>query len=385
MSSLTIAVGPAEHTSGAGSETPPKTPRTPAGAAESATSAGAKTATTLNNNNASRRLPDGIYVPMLTFFHPETEDLDLASMQKQAARLQQAGVAGILLHGSNGEAAHLTHEERVRNIQAVVDAVRTDRLDLDSATPFPVLAGCGAQSVRETVDLCTEAAAAGATHALILPPGYYASIIGADQLSAFFLAVARRSPIPILIYNFPTAASGIDLNSDTICTLAAAHPNIVGVKLTCGNTGKLARVVAGTTAMGRGPGSANPFFVAGGSADFILQGAIVGANGSISGLANLAPRACTEILELFRQGRLEEARKLQAVVAQGDWLAIRYGFVGVKHGLQKFGSIGLGSAASLPSSVPRKPCQLLSTEAQAEFDAGTESLLDEEQTLQASA
>ncbi|CAK7231369.1 hypothetical protein SCUCBS95973_007888 [Sporothrix curviconia] len=376
MSSLTISVG-AERTPGAGFETPPKTPRTPAGV-------DAKAATASTLSNGSRRLPDGVYVPMLTFFNPETEDLDLVSMQKQAARLQQAGVAGILLHGSNGEAAHLTHEERIRNIQAVVDAVRTDRLDLDS-TPFPLMAGCGAQSVRETVDLCTEAASAGATHALILPPSYYASLLGGDQLNEFFIAVAQRSPIPILIYNFPAAASGIDLNSDTICALAAAHPNIVGVKLTCGNTGKLARVVAGTTAMGRGPGSANPFFVAGGSADFILQGAVVGANGSISGLANLAPRACTEILELFRQGRLDEARKLQAVVAQGDWLAIRYGFVGVKHGLQKFGSIGLGNANSLPSSVPRKPCQLLSEKARGEFDAGTASLLEAEQALQVKA
>lgn len=373
MSSLSIDVGsavPGAH----GSDTPPKTPRTPI-------SASGTTADTVQTSmGPNRRLPDGIYVPMLTFFKPETEEIDLASMQKQAARLQQAGVSGILLHGSNGEAAHLTHDERIRNIQAVVDAVRTDRLDLDAAKPFPVLAGCGAQSVRETVDLCTEAASAGATHALILPPGYYASILSRDQLRDFFIAVAERSPIPILIYNFPAAANGIDLDSDTICALAAAHPNIVGVKLTCGNTGKLARVVAGTAAV-RDP--SNPFFVAGGSADFILQGAVVGANGSISGLANMSPRACTEILELFHKGQLKEARELQAIVAQGDWLAIRYGFVGVKHGMQKFGSIGLSKSASggLPSPMPRKPCQMLSNAAKAEFDAGTDALLHAELAL----
>lgn len=382
MSSLSINVGPAGHSSGSGSETPPKTPQTPASVGGAASGVQTKTSTTADR---ARRLPDGVYVPMLTFFDPETEDLDLASMQNQAARLQQAGVAGILLHGSNGEAAHLTHEERIRNIQAVVDAVRTDRFDLDATTPFPVLAGCGAQSVRETVDLCVEAAGAGATHALVLPPGYYASILGRDQLREFFLSVARQSPIPVLLYNFPAAASGIDLDSDTICALAGAHPNIVGVKLTCGNTGKLARVVAGVAALGRGPASANPFFVAGGSADFILQGAVVGANGSISGLANLSPRACTAILDLFHAGRLEEARALQAIVAQGDWLAIRYGFVGVKHGLQSFGSIGTASSGSLPSPVPRKPCQLLSAAAQAEFDAGTEALLKAEQALAAKA
>ncbi|KIH90945.1 hypothetical protein SPBR_00743 [Sporothrix brasiliensis 5110] len=378
MSSLSINVDPVGRSAGNSSETPPKTPRTPA-TVTGATASGTQAQTSAAADR-SRHLPDGVYVPMLTFFEPETEDLDLASMQKQAARLQQAGVAGILLHGSNGEAAHLTHEERIRNIQAVVDAVRADRFE-DSATPFPILAGCGAQSVRETVDLCVEAASAGATHALVLPPGYYASILGRDQLREFFLSVASQSPIPVLVYNFPAAASGIDLDSDTICALAGAHPNIVGVKLTCGNTGKLARVVAGVSALGRGPGSGNPFFVAGGSADFILQGAVVGANGSISGLANLSPRACTSILDLFHAGRIEEARALQAIVAQGDWLAIRYGFVGVKHGLQSFGSIGGAPASSLPSPVPRKPCQLLSAAAQAEFDAGTEALLKAEQAL----
>lgn len=109
----------------------------------------------------------------------------------------------------------------------------------------------------------------------------------------------------------------------------------------CGNTGKLARVVAGT-----GPG----FFVAGGSADFILQGLVVGAQGTISGFANLAPRACVRICQLFEQGRLEEARELQLEVAKADWLAVRYGFVGVKAAMPLFHGAGEASCA-----VPRLP------------------------------
>ena len=104
------------------------------------------------------------------------------------------------------------------------------------------------------------------------------------------------------------------------------------MKLTCGNTGKLARLVTDAPKV-RGK---DDFFVAGGSADFLLQGMVVGGHGTIAGFANLAPRACVRIVELFEQGKLVEARELQAEIARADWLAIRYGFVGVKAAMPMF-------------------------------------------------
>lgn len=275
------------------------------------------------------RLPNGVYVPILAFFTPDDE-IDVPATQRHVARLLAAGIAGIVVHGSNGEAAHLSRRERRTAIEAVVDAAR------HAADPpnerFPIIAGCGAESVRETVELCCEAQQAGATHALILPPGYYAGLMGPDEVVGFFHQVADRSPIPILIYNYPGAAHGVDLNSDSLLRIAA-HPRVVGVKLTCGNTGKLARVVADVPKV---RGGRDDFFVAGGSADFLLQGLAVGAHGTIAGFANLAPRACVRLVELFEQGRLKEARELQHEVARADWLAIRYGFVGVKSAMPMF-------------------------------------------------
>ncbi len=323
------------------SETPPKTP-TPSETGPMAAV-------------PPRRMPEGVYVPLLAFFDPETDEVDIPATQRQAARLVHSGISGLVLHGSNGEAAHLSRAERSAIIRAVADTVRHERLELGGA-PFPIVAGCGAQSVRETVALCADAFAAGATHALVLSPGYYASLLDRAALHDFFASVARQSPIPVLLYNFPVAANGIDLDSDAICALARAERNIVGVKLTCGNTGKLERVVAET-------GRTRPdFFVAGGSADFILQGAVVGAHGTISGLANLGPRACVRILELFKAGRLDEARALQATVAAADWVAIKYGFIGVKAAMPMFyGEQERGV------TVPRKPCRAMSLRAWEDF------------------
>lgn len=283
---------------------------------------------------AAGPMPQGVYVPTVAFFDGEDE-IDVQATQAHAIRLANSGVAGIVVHGSNGEAVHLSSQERALVIAATRAALQTE-----IEHSMPLVAGCGAQSTKETVALCKEAHKAGATHALVLPPAYYASLVGRRGLVHHFETVADASPIPVLIYNFPGAANGVDLTSDEILELSA-HPNICGVKLTCGNTGKLARIAASA------PGG---FFVAGGSADFILQGQVVGGHGTISGLANICPKACVRIMTLLDQGKLKEARQLQAVVARADWVAIQTGFVGVKAALQEF--FGYGGTPRLPCTKP---------------------------------
>ena len=327
-------------------------------------------------------LPRGVYVPMPAFFRPSTptslpdDSIDIPATQRHTARLLAAGVAGLVVHGSNGEAVHLSRRERRAAIEAVADTVRHDA---DShETPVPIVAGCSAQSVRETVELCREAKEAGATHVLVLPPGYYRGLMDVEGVVGYFEEVARRSPLPVLVYNFPAAANGVDLDSDVLLRLAA-NPRIVGVKLTCGNTGKLARVVEGAPAA---RGGREDFFVGGGSADFILQGLVVGAHGTISGFANLAPRACVRIGELYEEGRAEEARELQHEVAKGDWLAIRYGFVGVKAAMPIFHGPSESSCA-----VPRLPFTRLDEDGPAvrEIREGMAGVLEIEKRLAAEA
>lgn len=293
--------------------------------------------TSINSNNHSsvnRRLVPGIYVPTVAFFHSDTEEVDISTVAKHASRLATSGIAGIVTHGSNGEAVHLTHSER-----ALITSTTRKALDEAGASYMPIIVGCGTQSVKETVELCKEAKESGGDYAIVLPPSYYASLLNPQLILDFFTRIADASPIPIIIYNYPAAQGGLDLSSDVILELSA-HSNIAGVKLTCGNTGKLARIAA----------SAMPsFLTTGGSADFILQTMVVGGQGVIAGLANLAPKACVKIMRLFEEGKLEEARELQAVVARGDWVAIKGGFVSVKVALERYYGYG---------GLPRKPCAL---------------------------
>lgn len=283
-----------------------------------------------------RALIPGIHVPTPAFFDPLTEEVDVQTIISHTVRLAEAGVAGITVQGSNGEAVHLSHTERDLITQ-------TTRKALDDAGfgYIPLVVGCGAQSTKEAIELCHEAARAGGDYALVLPPAYYQGLFAKDTVLNFFNDLASASPIPILIYNYPGAVSGMDLNSDVIIELAK-HPNIAGCKLTCGNTGKLNRIAAATRAATMSePGSG--FMCMGGSADFTLQTLVGGGSGIIGGLANIAPKACVKIVELFEAGKIKEARKLQAIVARGDWTAIQGGIVGTKAGLvAHFGYGGYG-------------------------------------------
>ncbi|KAJ8070620.1 hypothetical protein OCU04_000992 [Sclerotinia nivalis] len=296
------------------------------------------------DDQMARPLVPGVYVPTVCFFDPTTEELDTETISSHAIRLAETGVAGLATQGSNGEAVNLTHSER----QTVT---ATTRAALNSAgfSYLPIIVGCGAQSVRETVQYCREAFAAGGDYALVLPPSYYAPLFLPSSASVieFFTAVADQSPIPLLIYNYPGAVSGMDLSSDVIIRLSA-HPNIVGVKLTCGNTGKLNRIVVATKTCKPHFPASPPFLVLGGSADFTLQSLIGGGHGILAGLANIAPKACIEMIRLYHEGKIEEAQKLQELVAQGDWAAIQGGIVSTKAGMQSWLGYGGYGRAPLP-------------------------------------
>jgi 4-hydroxy-2-oxoglutarate aldolase len=111
--------------------------------------------------------PRGIYAPVVAFFH-EDESLDLDALKLHVTRLAKAGVAGLVIQGSNGEAPHLLHSERQQVISTALATLKQQGRD-DAV----ILAGCGAQSTRETIQLCTEAKDAGADYALVLAPSYW--------------------------------------------------------------------------------------------------------------------------------------------------------------------------------------------------------------------
>lgn len=278
----------------------------------------------------SRPLTGGVYVPTVAFFD-SNEEVDTTTTEKHAVNLAKAGVSGIVVQGSNGEAVHLDRAER-----KLIASVTRKALDAAGFDKLPVIVGTGAQSTRETILFSKDAAEAGADYVIALPPSYYKGQDTSASRLQYFKDVADASPIPVLIYNYPGAANGVDLNSDEIIELSQ-HANIVGVKLTCGNTGKLARIAANVK-----PG----FFTSGGSCDFTLQTLIAGGQGVIAGTANIIPRTCVQVYKLYLDGKVAEAQKLQAIVARADWVCIQGGFPAVKAALKAFYGYG---------GVPRRP------------------------------
>jgi len=282
---------------------------------------------------------------MVAFFDPVTEDVDVDATAKHAVRLAQAGMTSITCQGSNGEAVHLTREER-----DLITSTTRNALDQAGFTDLPVVVGCAAQSVRETILLCKDAYKAGGDYALVLPPSYYKAAYTQQCFLEYFQDVASESPIPIIIYNYPGAVAGVDLDSDTIIKLAK-HPKIVGCKLTCGNTGKLNRIAHAVNAA-TPSSSGSGWMCMGGSADFTIQTLIAGGSGIITGLGNIVPKACVKVYDLYAAGKIEEAQRIQAIVARGDWGVIAGGVTGTKSALETY--FGYGGFARRPLPKPSK-------------------------------
>ncbi|KAK5191767.1 hypothetical protein LTR92_008348 [Exophiala xenobiotica] len=293
-------------------------------------------------------LRPGVYVATLTFFFVgDDETLDTQTLRTHISRLCKSGISGIVTLGSNGEAVHLSPEER----QQVIVTTR-EVLDLERHTDMPVLVGCSAESTQQTIALCRDAAQAGGSHALVLPPSYYKAAMTPETILAFYHAVADASPLPLIVYSFPPVVNGLDMSSDLIIQISQ-HPNVVGTKFTCGDTGKLARVAR---AMNTSRTSTSPtptptagggqYWAFGGLADFTLQALVAGGAGVIAGGAKLAPKAVVKVYESFKQGKLKEAMELQALLAEGDWVHTVAGIGGTKAVLQHHFSYG---------GVPRLP------------------------------
>lgn len=258
---------------------------------------------------------EGIFPPVPTFFEAD-EALDLSALREHVRRLRAAGIHGFVALGSNGEAVHLDDAERARVIATVREAAGEDAV---------VAAGASTSSTRGTIALCQQAAEAGAHVALVLTPAYYRGQMTATALRGHFLAVADASPIPVAIYNMPANAAGVDLDAETVIELSA-HQRIIAVKDSSGNIAKMAQIVAGAR---------EGFSVIAGSAGFLLPALAVGATGAVAALANIAPRACLRLLDLWRAGELEPARELQArLVAPNTAVTSGYGVAGLKAALR---------------------------------------------------
>ena len=245
--------------------------------------------------------PSGVWVPAVTMFDPETDRLDPEAQAKYYAYLATTGLAGLVILGTNAETFLLTREERKELLVIARAAVGPD---------YPLMAGVGGHSTRQVLEFIADAADAGADYALVLPPAYFGKATTPAVIDAFFADVAAQSPLPLVVYNFPGVCNGVDLDSATVAALARRHPNIVGVKLTCGSVAKITRLAAELPR--------DRFAVFGGQSDFLLGGLAVGSAGCIAAFANVFPKTLVRVYALWKAGEFDEALKLHQKAALAE-------------------------------------------------------------------
>ena len=143
----------------------------------------------------------GVLPALITPFTEDGSTIDTGSLAAIAERLIGAGAGGLVPGGSTGEFTTLTRAERRELVEVTVQAARGR---------VPVVAGTGALSTRETVELSRHAERAGAAAVMVVPPFYDA--LSWRELLAHYTAVADAIDIPIMYYNLPSA-SGVTLTA----------------------------------------------------------------------------------------------------------------------------------------------------------------------------
>ena len=293
--------------------------------------------------------PSGVWCPSVTFFDHVDDTLDLVSQKQYTAYLSKSGLAGLVILGTNAEAFLLTREERFQLISAGREAV---------GPTYPLMAGVGAHSTKQVLELISDATKAGANYVLVLPPAYFGKATTQAVIEQFYSDVSANSALPIIIYNFPAVCNGIDLDSEIITMLAKKHSNIVGVKLTCASVGKITRLSASLPA--------SKFATFGGQSDFLLGGLSVGSAGCIAAFANVFPKTLSHIYKSYKEGSIDEALRLHRIAALAE-SPCKAGIANTKYAA----AINSAKAAGIENAVdklrPRTPYQPTSEEAKSQI------------------
>ncbi|WP_298444254.1 dihydrodipicolinate synthase family protein [Gordonia sp. (in: high G+C Gram-positive bacteria)] len=271
---------------------------------------------------------------------PMNDDLsiDEKGVAAQVDHILSGGCAGVVPGGSTGEFTTLTTAERKRVNELYIEAARGRGA---------VVAGTGALSTAETIDLTRHAADAGADAVMVVPP-FYGDMDWAGLL-AHYGAISDAVDIPIMYYNIP-AATGVDLTPEQFAELGRTT-NVTCYKDTGGDATKLTQVFEN---------HADDITVINGWDTLTFYGLSLGAKASVWGTASVIPGLCAQLYDaLAVQGDLARGRELWTTIFPiCEFLEAHNYPAGIKAGTELVG-VGAGPA--------RPPVQPLAPQYRAEF------------------
>lgn len=247
--------------------------------------------------------------------------VDADSLRRLVEFHIEQGTDAIVAVGTTGESATLTVDEHCDVIRQVVEYV-------DGR--IPVIAGTGANSTQEAIELSNSAKDLGVDAVLLVTPYYNKPT--QEGLFLHFQAIADAVDIPQILYNVPSRTA-CDLLPETVGRLAS-HPNIVGIKEATGEVARVAKIRSLT-----GP----EFAVLTGEDANTVEFILAGGQGVISVTANVAPRAMHQMCEAALAGNAESARTINAsLAALHQQLFIESNPIPVKWALIELGMIPTG-------------------------------------------
>ena len=209
----------------------------------------------------------------------------------------QSGTDGLVPCGTTGEGATLDPDEAVLVIRACVEETRAH------GQGVPVIAGCGTNSTRTTIENVRRARQAGADCALVVTPYYNKPT--QEGLYRHFEAVAAQGGLPVILYNVPSRTA-VDMLPETIARLAKL-PGIAGVKEASGQIPRVAEILA----LGVPP----DFAILAGDDMFTLATLALGGQGVISVVGNVVPADLAMLCDAWAHGNHEAARNAQIRLA----------------------------------------------------------------------
>ena len=262
----------------------------------------------------------GVFGPVVTNFLANGE-LDIPAFSANLRAHLAAGLHGILVGGSTGEAALLDAAERGALVEAAREVIPADKW---------LLVGTGAESTRTCLQLTRDAAARGADAVLVVAPHYYGGAMTDAALSEHYHRVADESPIPVMLYTIPKYMH-FALSASLVAELAK-HENIIGMKDSSGNRELFA---------GYMPSHSPTFAVLTGNAQMFNHALSSGSPGGILAASLFAPELALEIYNSAVAGDRAAAEAAQArFTPLGAKIVGELGIPGVKVAMERVGLAG---------------------------------------------
>jgi 4-hydroxy-tetrahydrodipicolinate synthase len=224
----------------------------------------------------------------------ENAEIDEAALRSYMRHVAEAPIKGVAINVDTGEAAHLTHEERVRVLEIVADEIG-DRV--------PVIAGLPAQFTQQAVRFGREYRTAGASALLVFPiSAYQGEPLAPEVVLRYHTAVGDGVGLPLVLFNLLPALGGVLLSPDVIERLCGLAP-VAAIKDASFDAQVFVEVVAAVRAQRR------PVAVLTGDDPFIYESFILGADGALLGFGSVPTRQLAGMVDHALAGRFEDARR----------------------------------------------------------------------------